>query len=84
MFLGNKVPEGLIAKGHIFLNLKRYQDAVDCFREAMAISTHRFEPHKGIVDCYNARLRSRDALTVATAASKKLGCTPRVLTVSRM
>lgn len=42
---------------------------------------YRYEPHKGLVDAYIAMQRFRDASTIATHACKKLGETPRVLTV---
>jgi len=80
--MGVKNLEGLIAKGNILLDLKKYQDALDCFREAMSLNPYRFEPHKGIVDCYINMQRCRDAFTIASNATKKLGQTPRVLTVS--
>lgn len=38
--------EGLLLKGTLLLELKKLQEAVMHFREAMQIAPHRFEPHK--------------------------------------
>lgn len=38
--------EGLLLKGSLLLELKKLQEAVMHFREAMQIAPHRFEPHK--------------------------------------
>lgn len=73
--------EGLLLKGTLLLELKKLQEAVMHFREAMQIAPHRFEPHKGLVDCYLAMHRSREAVTIATNACKLLGQTPRALTL---
>lgn len=74
--------EALILKGNILLDMKKYQEAGMHFREAMQISPHRYEPHKGLVDCYIAMHRLREALTIASNACKQLGQTARALTVS--
>ncbi|CAL4082270.1 unnamed protein product [Meganyctiphanes norvegica] len=73
--------EGLLLKGSLLLELKKLQEAVMHFREAMQIAPHRFEPHKGLVDCYLAMHRSREAVTIASNACKLLGQTPRALTL---
>ncbi|XP_076029628.1 anaphase-promoting complex subunit 7 [Oratosquilla oratoria] len=73
--------EGLLLKGTLLLELKKLQEAVMHFREAMQIAPHRFEPHKGLVDCYLAMHRSREAVTIASNACKLLGQTPRALTL---
>jgi len=78
---GIKNAEGLIVKGNILLDMKKCDDAIECFRDALTYTPYRFEPHKGIVDCYITMQRHRDALAIATAASKKLGQTPRTLTM---
>lgn len=74
--------EALLLKGQILLELKKHPEAVSHFRDAQQICSHRYEPHKGLVDCYVAMLRFREALTIACSAVKQLGQTPRSLTVS--
>ncbi|CAL8101568.1 unnamed protein product [Orchesella dallaii] len=73
--------EALICKGNILLDLGNKQEACIVFREATQMCSFRYEPHKGLVDAYIAMQRFRDASTIATHASKKLGETPRVLTM---
>lgn len=73
--------EALLLKGQILLELKKYPEAVSHFRDAQQICCHRYEPHKGLVDCYVAMLRFREALTIACSAVKQLGQTPRSLTL---
>lgn len=73
--------EALICKGNILLDLGNKQEACVVFREATQMCSYRYEPHKGLVDAYIAMQRFRDASTIATHACKKLGETPRVLTV---
>ncbi|MCL4128632.1 UNVERIFIED_CONTAM: hypothetical protein GTU68_007736 [Idotea baltica] len=73
--------EGLLLKGSLLLELKKLQEAVMHFREAMQIAPHRFEPHKGLVDCYIAMHRFRDAASFASSTCKLLGQTPRALTL---
>ena len=80
-FLSPRNVEALILKGAILLDLKKFQDAVVHFREAMQVSPHRYEPHRGLVDCYIAMHRLREALTIASNACKQLGQNPRALTV---
>lgn len=76
--------EALICKGNILLDLGNKQEASVVFREASQMCSYRYEPHKGLVDSYIAMQRFRDASTIATHACKKLGETPRVLTVSQL
>ncbi|XP_067010812.1 anaphase-promoting complex subunit 7 [Anabrus simplex] len=80
-FLSPRNVEALILKGAILLDLKKFQDAVVHFREAMQVSPHRYEPHLGLVDCYVAMHRLREALTIASNACKQLGQSPRALTL---
>lgn len=80
-FLSPRNVEALILKGAILLDLKKFQDAVVHFREAMQVSPHRYEPHRGLVDCYIAMHRLREALTIASNACKQLGQNPRALTL---
>lgn len=74
--------EALLLKGQNLLELKKHPEAVMHFRGAQQICSHRYEPHKGLVDCFVAMHRFREALTIACSAVKQLGQTPRSLTVS--
>ena len=80
-FISPRNIEALLLKGQILLELKRYTDAVLHFREAQQVCSHRYETHKGLVDCYIGMHRFREALTIAGSAVKQLGQTPRSLTV---
>ena len=46
------------------------------------MSPHRFELYRGIIHCYLALQRSREAANIAANALHHLGQTPRILTVS--
>ncbi|XP_021959709.2 anaphase-promoting complex subunit 7 isoform X1 [Folsomia candida] len=78
---GTKSYEALVCKGYLLLGNKKAQEALECFREASQLCGNRFEPHNGLVRCYLELQRYRDASTVANGAMKKLGQTPRVLTM---
>lgn len=73
--------QALILKGAILMDLKKYTEAIVHFRDAMQLSPYRYEPHRGIVDCYVLMHRLREALTMASSACKQLGQTPRALTL---
>ncbi|KAG8226886.1 hypothetical protein J437_LFUL005645 [Ladona fulva] len=73
--------EALILKGLVLLEMKKWQEAGNHFREAVHLAPQRYEPHKGLADCYIAMHRTREALTVASSACKQLGQTPRALTL---
>ena len=44
-------------------------------------SYYRYETHKGLVDCYLAQSRHREAISVATTACKQLSNSQRALTL---
>lgn len=73
--------EAIILRGNIFIDQKKYQEALHHFRQAMQLRPHRYEPHKGMVDCFVGMHRLREALNTASSACKQLGHTPRVLSV---
>lgn len=75
--------EAIILWGNIFIELKKYQEALHHFRKAALLKPHRYEPHKGLVDCYVGMHRLREALNIASTGCKLLGHTPRALTVKR-
>lgn len=73
--------EALLLKGRVLLDLKKLPDAMNHFREALGFAPHRFEAHKGLVDCYLGLSRQREAVTIATGACKHLSNSPRALTL---
>lgn len=74
--------EAIILRGNILIEQKKYQDALHHFRQALQLKPHRYEAHKGLVDCFVGMHRLREASNVASSAYKQLGSTPRVLTVT--
>ncbi|XP_075231419.1 anaphase-promoting complex subunit 7-like [Lycorma delicatula] len=80
-FFSPRNVEALILKGKILYDLKKYQEAVTHFREAFRVAPFRYEPHQGLVDCYVATHRLREASTVASNACKQLSNAPRALTL---
>ncbi|XP_039290705.1 anaphase-promoting complex subunit 7 isoform X4 [Nilaparvata lugens] len=73
--------EALVLKGKLLFDLKQYTEAISHFREAFKMAPHRFEPHKGLVDCYMATQRIREASTIASNTCKQLNNAPRALTL---
>ena len=72
----------LIFLGNVLLELKKLPDAMNHFREGLVLAPSRFELHQGLVDCYLAANRHREAMSVAAAACKQLPSTsPRALTL---
>ena len=53
----------------MFLDLKKYMDAMNHYREAMQIAPYRFEAHEGMTECNTSLLRHREAVTIATGAT---------------
>ena len=49
-------------KGNVLLSMKKLQDSMNHFREAVAIAPYRYETHKGLVDCYLEQARHREAV----------------------
>eukprot|EP00088_Acartia_fossae_P027435 TRINITY_DN2819_c0_g1_i6.p1 TRINITY_DN2819_c0_g1~~TRINITY_DN2819_c0_g1_i6.p1 ORF type:complete len:621 (-),score=127.59 TRINITY_DN2819_c0_g1_i6:384-2177(-) len=73
--------EALLLKGNIFLDLKKYRDATNHFREALQLAPYRLEAHQGIVECYIGSQRHREAANAATEACKQFNNSPRALTL---
>lgn len=73
--------EVLILHGNILVDQQKYVEALPHFRQAMHLKPYRFEPHKGLVDCFVGTHKLREALNIASSCYKLLGHTPRVLTV---
>jgi len=67
----NRNQEALLLKGTALLELKKTQDAIVHFREAIRIAPYRFEAHKGLVDCYISGHRNREAIACAGQACKQ-------------
>ena len=57
--------EALLLKGNVLLSMKKLQDSMNHFREAVAIAPYRYETHKGLVDCYLEQARHREAVRYA-------------------
>lgn len=79
--LNTRNVEALLVKGSILLDMKKLQEAVIHFREVLRIAPYRYEAHKGLVDCYIALHRTRDAISFASNACKQLGQNPRALSL---
>ena len=77
----SKSVEALLLKGNLLLDLKKLHHSMDHFREAVSIAPYRYETHKGLVDCYLAQSRHREAISVATTACKQLSNSQRALTL---
>ncbi|KAF3427113.1 hypothetical protein E2986_09095 [Frieseomelitta varia] len=73
--------EATILRGNIFVEQKKYQDALFFFRHAVQLKPYRYEPHKGLVDCLVGMHRLREAINIASGSCKQLGHTTRVLTL---
>lgn len=73
--------EALLLKGCVLFEWKKYQEAVNNFGEAFKIAPYRYEAHKGMIDCYLAMHRTREAIELANSACKQLGSTARALTL---
>ena len=58
--------EALLLKGNMFLDLKKYRDAMNHFREAVQLAPYRYEAHQGMVECNIGLQRQREAITLAT------------------
>jgi len=77
----SKSIEALLLKGNLLLDMKKLHHAMDHFREAVTVASYRYETHKGLVDCYLAQSRHREAISVATTACKQLNNSQRALTL---
>ncbi|GFX21878.1 anaphase-promoting complex subunit 7 [Trichonephila clavipes] len=73
--------ESLLLKATVLLELKKTQEALSYFGEAYKIASYRYEAHKGLVDCYMAMHRTREAIAIASTACKQLGQSARGLTL---
>ena len=73
--------EALILKGLALVDIKRVDDAIVHFREALRISPKRFEAHHGLIGCYLTERRMREAISQAKEAFNYLGQSARSLTL---
>lgn len=73
--------EALILKGMALMDIKRVDDAVVHFREALRLSPKRFEAHHGLIGCYLNTHRNREAISQAKEAFNALGQSARSLTL---
>ncbi|XP_013384483.1 anaphase-promoting complex subunit 7 [Lingula anatina] len=79
--LDNRCLEALLLKGQGLLELKKNQDAIMHYREALRLAPGRYEPYKGIIDCYIASHRMREAIQMGSSSIKQLGQNARSLTL---
>jgi len=73
--------EPLILKGKVLQELKKYPEAVTHYREGLQAAPHRFEIYRGIVHCYLALQRTREATTIAASCLHDIGNSPRTFTL---
>ncbi|XP_060074596.1 anaphase-promoting complex subunit 7-like [Ylistrum balloti] len=73
--------EAYLLKGSALLELKKSQDASLHFQEALRLAPHRYEAYLGLINCYMASHRTREALSWAGKAIKILGNNARTLTL---
>ncbi|VVC31787.1 Hypothetical protein CINCED_3A017194 [Cinara cedri] len=73
--------EALLLHGMILTSMKKYSDAILQFRIANDIASHIFDPHKGIVDCYIAQHKMRNAITAASNCCKQMDNHPKAYTL---
>ena len=63
------------------MDIKRVDDAIVHFREALRLSPKRFEAHHGLIGCYLTERRMREAIAQAKDAFGSLGQSARSLTL---
>ncbi|KAL4089145.1 hypothetical protein QTP88_024213 [Uroleucon formosanum] len=73
--------EALLLHGMILTSMKKYSDAILQFRKANDIAPYLFDPHKGMVDCYIALHKMRNAVTAASNCCKQMNNHPKALTL---
>ncbi|CAN0388011.1 unnamed protein product [Lampetra planeri] len=73
--------QALLLKGSALRAMGKLHEAVLHFREAQRLAPNRLDCYEGLVECYLSLQRTRDALNLANAACKALGCTAPVLTM---
>lgn len=73
--------EPLILKGTVLQELKKWPEAITHFREGLQAAPHRFELYRGIVSCYLALQRSREAINMAASSLHHIGNSPRTFTL---
>lgn len=73
--------QALVLKASLLQALEKQQEALLHFREAVKLAPCNFEAQKGLVECYMAAKRHKEALAVAKNAHKTLGANPRTLTL---
>ncbi|GIY82578.1 anaphase-promoting complex subunit 7 [Caerostris extrusa] len=79
--LSPRYVEALLLKGTVLLKQQKFQDSLINFGEAFKMCPFRYEPAKGMIDCYLAMHRTRDAVAIASAACKHLNHSARGLTL---
>lgn len=62
--------------------MKKYNDALICLRYALKFESHRYEVHRGMIECFIAQEKFKEAQQQAYKSLKVLGDSPRTLTVT--
>ncbi|GAB0099265.1 anaphase-promoting complex subunit 7 [Sergentomyia squamirostris] len=76
-FIDSRNTDAILLKANIFLELKKYKDALLHLRTVQLYAPYRFEMYKGLVDTYIRMMRFREAQTMASNAVRFLGPSPR-------
>lgn len=70
-----------MVKGTLLLAMQKCRPAVKCFRAAYS-KTHDFASYQGLVSCYLASNRVKEALQIARECQQRMPRNPRAVTVS--
>ncbi|KAK3084436.1 hypothetical protein FSP39_013538 [Pinctada imbricata] len=73
--------EAFLLKGSALSEMKKTSEASLHFLEALRMAPHRYEAYTGLIHCYLAAKRNREALSWAGKAIKTLGSSARTLTL---
>ncbi len=79
--LNQRDVEALLLKGNVLFELKKLNEAIDHFREAMVVAPWRYEVHHGLIDCYLEQARHKEAVSLAATACVELKNSARAFTL---
>ncbi|XP_046840644.1 anaphase-promoting complex subunit 7-like isoform X2 [Xenia sp. Carnegie-2017] len=82
--MDNQNIQALLTKGSLLSSVKRKNEAIDHYREVTRLSPNNYEGNKGLIECYLASNRHKEALVIAKNAHKCLGTNPRTLLLLAM
>lgn len=69
--------EAYLLRGKIFLQLKRFKEAIHYYRTVQSLANYRFEIYKGLAGCYIGLKRLKDAQTISALAARYFRNCPR-------